>query len=206
MTDFLTMANRITRELRRSNLLDSAKDSINDAIKEAEKTRFWFNETEARTFVTVANQALYPQVGFTEIDDMYILEPSGYRRYIMLIDQGSMESYLDGTQQTGMPDLYHIRGETIRLYPVPSQVWTIAVDGYGSLLPSPLVADTDTNAWMTHGERYIRALAKSILLKDVVRDFGEATTYEAIAEDYRKNLLDDTTLRISTGQLRSHSV
>lgn len=204
MSNFGTMVSRITSELRRSNLTAAVKGAINDAIAEAAKTRLWFNEAENTTFETVANQALYPDLGMTEIDDMYLVEANGFRRYIYKKDDEDKRALLDGLPQSGMPDLFFIRGETIRLYPVPSQVWTIGVDGFGKLAPWPLVNDADTNAWMTHGERMIRAWAKAILMKDVIRDFGEATVYEAIAMDYQASLIEDTTLRLSTGTRRAY--
>lgn len=204
MSTFGTMTARIASELRRSNILPAIKGAVNDAIAEAAKTRFWFNESENTTFLTAANQPMYPDLGFTEVDDIYLIEANGARRYMNRKDAEDRRQLLDGFPQTGIPDIYFIRGETIRLYPVPSQIWTIGVDGFGKLAPWPLVADVDTNAWMTHGERMIRAWAKSIVMKDTVRDFGEATVYEAIAMDYKDSLIEDTTLRLSTGTRRAY--
>jgi hypothetical protein len=77
------------------------------------------------------------------------------------------------------------------------------LDGFGKLAPSPLVGDADTNAWLTEGELYIRALAKRNILRDVIRDYGEARVLEAISEDYKSQLIQATTLKSSTGTLRS---
>lgn len=201
MSDFITMVSRIAAELRRSNITDQIKNAVNDAIDEAAKTRFYFNEMRGVTFNTVPGTEYYDDMGIVEIDAIYYTQNSN--RYSLYLDNNLEAGNAgDGNAQSGPPDAYSRQGEQLRLYPIPNSILPVYLEGYGKLSPWPLVNDTDTNAWMTTGERYIRALAKSIVLKDVIRDYSEAAVLEAIADDQRDKLLSETTTRIGTGVLR----
>jgi len=200
--DFGTMVARIARELRRSNITADIKAAINDAIIEASKTRFYLNEMIGYTFNTVPGQEYYPDLGLNEIDCMWWMNGSS-RWNVELENNIDADNYATGTISGGQISSYSRYGMQLRLYPIPSTVITLNVSGFGKLAPWPLVADADTNNWMVEAERYIRALAKSILMKDVIRDFGEATAYEAIAADLKDDLLSITESRSATGQLQS---
>lgn len=204
---FITMVNRIATELRRSNLTAEIKNAINDAIWSESNQRFYFNEVrgEADTtfsFATVAGTEFYPDLGFVEVDAMYYY--IGQTRYNIL-PWSKLEAdriARGGPIVTSQPVLYSRSAGKFRIFPKPNVVVTIYVDGFGSLVPTPLVNDNDTNAWMNEAEPLIRAVAKSILLKDVIRDYGEATATDAIAADYRTSLLGQTTLVQGTGEMR----
>lgn len=198
---FIDMVNRVAAELRRSNMTTEIKAAINDAISEAAKTRFYFNEMRAITFNTVIGQEYYPDLGLVEVDTFYYTQ--GGTRYNLWMDNNlDANERADGNQVSGQLSNFSRRGEEFRLYPLPSAIVPIFIEGYGKLTPYPLVNDADTNAWMTTGERLIRAKAKAILLKEVVRDYGEATVLEAIATDIQTLLEGETALRIGTGSVR----
>ena len=200
MTNFITMVNRVTTELRRSNLTTEAKAAINDAIAEAAETRFYFNEMRGVTFPTVIGQEYYDDQGLVEIDAAYY-SLGGTRYNLITVLNTRVDNRASGNVITGRPDEISRFGGQLRFDPVPNLVTTITLDGYGKLDPYPLVLDADTNAWMTEGERFIRALAKRNLLRDVVRDYGEARVLDAIAEDYKTNLISQTNLKSGTGTL-----
>lgn len=204
MSTFIEMVDRIASELRRSNIVDSIKNAINDAIAEAAKTRFWFNEQHL-SFPTVIGQEYYDDLGVVEIDDAwYYLNniPDGQKERLYVISQVDADNERIGNQIGGQLENISRFGGKLRLRPVPTVVTTIYVDGYGKLTPSPLVADADTNAWLTEAEQYIRALAKSYVLRDVIRDYGEAATVEVLADGYKAQLEGTTTLHNATGTLR----
>lgn len=205
MSDFITMVNRIAAELRRSNLATEIKAAINDAIDEAAKTRFYFNEMHL-SFVTVPGTEYYPDLGLVEIDDAWYYQnnvPNGQKERLYVVNQIDANNERIGNAMGGQMDWISRYGGQLRIRPVPTVAWTVYVDGYGKLTPSPLVADDDTNAWMVDGEKYIRALAKRNLLRDVVRDYAEAGTLEKIAESYKQDLEEETSLKSSTGVIRS---
>jgi hypothetical protein len=202
VSTFKQMRDRIAGDLRRSNLDTQIGNAINDAIAEAAKQRFYFNEMIGVSFPTVTGTEYYDDLGLTEIDAMYYL--NGTTRY-NLFERNQLDAndYADGNVQSGQLTDYARYGSKIRLYPIPTSVTTIYLDGYGKLTPTPLVLDGDSNAWLTEGELYIRALAKRNILRDVIRDYGEAKVLESVAEDYKAQLVEDTTLRSSTGTIRS---
>lgn len=204
MSDFITMVTRIVTELRRSNLVTETKAAINDAIEEAAKTRFYFNEMHL-SFVTVPGTEYYDDLGLVEIDDAWYFQNDvvdGQKERLYVISQIDTDNERIGNAIGGQMDEISRFGGQIRIRPIPTVAWNIYLDGYGKLTPSPLVNDLDTNAWMTTGEKYIRALAKSYLLRDVVRDYGEAGTLEKIANKYHDDLLEETNLKLGTGRLR----
>lgn len=201
MSTFKIMFDRIVLELRRSNLIAEAKNAINDAIREAAKMRFYFNEMRGVTFSTVINQEYYSDQGLVGIDATWRM--SGTSRFNLELESNEeADLRADGNLNFGNPDVYARYGDQLRLHPVPNTVLTINLTGYGKLTPFPLVADGDSNAWMIEGELYIRALAKRNLLRDVIRDYGEARVYDSIAEDYKMQLEAETAERFATGTIR----
>lgn len=200
--DFITMVNRVAVELRRANIISEIKNAINDAITEAAKTRFYFNEMHT-SFVTSPTVEYYPDLGLVELDAVWYVQ--GTTRYnVDIRSQLEMDAEADGNPLNG-PQLTDISryGGKLRLYPIPTTIVTVYLDGYGKLAPSPLVNDADTNAWMTEAELYIRALAKRNVLRDVVRDYGEARVLEGIADDYKSQLVEVTATKMATGRIRS---
>jgi hypothetical protein len=201
VSTFLEMVTKIAADLRRSNLPTEIKVAINDAIAEAAKERFYFNEMHT-SFVTVPGTEYYPDMGLVEIDAAWF-NTGGTRYNLDFIGQLTANDLSSGNLTSGQLQEISRYGGQLRLYPIPTAILTVYLDGYGKLTPNPLVGDADTNAWLTEGELYIRALAKRNLLRDVIRDYGEARVLEGIAEDYKSTLIQDTTLRSSTGTLRS---
>jgi hypothetical protein len=206
VSDFITMVNRIAAELRRSNMTAEIKSAINDAINREASLRFFFNEvrgeSDGYSFPTVVGQEYYPDLGFVEVDAMYYY--IGQSRYDITPwnDLEANRVARGGPILTSQPEMFSRAAQKFRIYPIPNQIITIYVDGYGRLTPTPLVADNDTNAWMTDAELLTRARAKAILLKDVIRDYGEATVLESIAADYRTSFMDQTTLNNSTSTMK----
>lgn len=202
MSDFITMTNRIVTELRRANLVTEAKAAINDAIREAAKTHFWFNEVHNLTFNTVINQEYYTDPMSGDIEAMWFLQGNS-RETIYPINNLELNEIVEGANPSQRPDRYSRTGGYIRLYPIPNTVLTINVEGTSRLTPYPLVLDASTNAWFTEAELYIRALAKRNLLRDVVKDYGEASVYDAVAEDYKTDLIAETGEKSGVGQMKA---
>lgn len=202
MATFKETQDRILAELRRSNLREQTKNAINDAIDEACKTRFYFNEITV-PITLVPGVPLYSNLrGLIEIDAAYYLR--GTTRYNLRVENHlALEAMLDGNPQIGQPDLITQYGGRFYLDPAPSVADTLYITGFGRLLPFPLLVDADTNVWLNEGERYIRTLAKRNVIRDVVRDYGEARTLEAIAVDLRDELINETQMRSNTDVMKS---
>lgn len=205
MSTLAQIRDRIAGDLRRSNIPTEIIAAINDAIAEAAKQRFYFNEMHT-SFVTVPGTEYYSDLGLIELDDAWYWQNgvvNGQKERFGVIGQLSANDYRVGGPIGGIPDTISRYGGQLRVQPIPTTIFTVYLDGYGKLAPSPLVGDADTNAWLTEGELYIKALAKRNVLRDVIRDYGEARALESIAEDYRSQLETDTTLRSQSGSIRS---
>lgn len=193
---------RIVTELRRSNLTEDTKLAINDAIKEAAQYRFWFNEMLV-SFPLVANTESYPDVNALITIDAAYYNVGSTRYNVDLMNFLDLQDRADGNLQYGLPDYYSRYEGKIYLDPIPNFAGTLYLRGHGQLDPFPITGNDDTNPWLNEGELYILALAKRNLLRDVIRDYGEARVLDAVAEDYKEQLENATAEKSSTGEIRS---
>lgn len=184
MTTLVTMKTRIVDETLRDDLTTTQlNNAINDAITQWEGERFAFNEARYR-ILTVADQEYYTLITPTLLTSASAAVGTG--EMILEIDgitctvgsqpyplcprtQGWFDENQSGTH-TGEPADYGIYGNQLRLFPVPNAVRTLNIYALARLSPTPMSGDTDTNAWMTEGERLVRQTAKMILYRDIIRD------------------------------------
>ena len=95
---------RILNELVRPDLTSEIALAVQDAIKEASKSRFWFNEVRGLTFDTVPGQEFYdvadladiPLIG--RIDSLYIVTPQGTRANLDYVNFNTFTRWNDGDQ------------------------------------------------------------------------------------------------------------
>lgn len=198
MTTFGAIKARVADDLLRPDLTAQIAAAVPDAIRTAAANRFYFNEVRGLTFNTVVGQQFYGAAALadianlTDIDAVWITVNSQRRTLdsesALVIDQ-----MLEGSPSNGEPYLYARQANGLRLYRVPGAVYPVFIDGVSRL--SVLSADADTNAWMTEGERYIRALVKAMLCEDVIADNENADRQYARAEVIKRDLLRETERR-----------
>lgn len=200
MATFVEMVTRIAREINRSNLTEDIKAAVNDAIEEAAANHLYVNEVVGLSFPTVIGQEYYSDQNLVDIEIAYYFQ--GTTRF-NLVKESSWSANLraDGNAISGQLQSISRHDTRLRLYPLPTSVFTVFLDGYGKLTPWPLVLDADTNNWTTEGAAYIRLLAKRNLFRDRIRDYGEATAMEAAAQDALNILQEKTTTRVGTGEI-----
>jgi hypothetical protein len=184
MTSLGAMKTRIVDDMVRDDLTaNQLANAINDAIELQEGERFKFNERRY-TLLTVAGQEYYDLTGPTlltsagaavgtgetilELDDIYTTISNNPYRLCPRTQQHINE--WQSTSYQGQPADYTLYGQQLRIWPVPDQVYTLSLMGLARLGPNPLVADGDTNAWMTDGAAITRAQAKILLYRDLLRD------------------------------------
>src|SRR5262245_472078 len=198
MTTFIIMQNRIADELVRDDLSSQIKNAINQAITTWEGERFLFNEARylintingteyyalnAPTLLTSAGAAVGTGEMVLEIDSITCTVNN--MPYPLT---GRTQQWFDlytslPTIYKGQPDSYAIFGNQLRLFPIPDKAYPLNISALARLAPTPLSADSDTNAWMTEGEPLIRHQSKMIIYRDVVRDAdGRAAAAEGIQE------------------------
>lgn len=205
MATFIQTVTRIASDLRRSNLTQSIKDAINEAIEEAARTRFWFNEVEMGDTLNFGSDYTFTDpFPLTEVDYVHLLEGSGQRTNIPLINEYDHFLELTGNAQSGRPQFASFYKGRLRIWPTADATYSLLIGGVSKrLTPTPFTTDNQTNAWLNEGLLYIRALAKRNVLRDVIRDFGEAKVWESVAEDYKQQLIDETNMKMGDSRLRS---
>ena len=179
MTDYVTMQTRIASELSDDGALTVAqiKAAIQSAIKHYERKPFFFNQKKESTFSTVASQEYYAAAANADIP--YIEKMDGFtigssKKPVTKVDFSAIDNAQTGSI-TGEPTSYAYYDQKIRLYPIPSAVYTATMAYIYRL--TALSADGDTNAWMTEGEELIRQAAKRDICTNVLIDDAGIARY-----------------------------
>jgi hypothetical protein len=187
MPNLSTMKSRIADELARSDLTSQIANAINDAILTHERERFWFNESRDLTFSTVADQRIYtvadgawiPNV--IKIDNLFVTV-GGQNRRMCESDPSELELLSDSSGSSGAPYEWAYFDNSIQLYPIPDQVYTVRALAHYRL--DALAADNESNAWTTEAEQLIRHAARLLIANDVTGDteersrMADAVTYD----------------------------
>lgn len=171
MATYLDMQTRIADELDRQDLTSQIKLAIQTAIAYYQRRNFYFTKTSF-TFSTVVAREYYTSSDNAAIatsPDIDILNININSGRLQLVRQEF--DYIDSISYlataTGMPTIWAYRAAQIRLYPIPSQIWTITAFNTPRL--TALSADSDTNVWTNDAECLIRTRAKMDLIVNVIR-------------------------------------
>lgn len=207
MPTLATMKARIATELERDDLSAEIADAINDAIAEHERRRFWFNQSRALTFDTVAAQRAYgladaswiPNV--IEIDRMFVTI-SGQNRPLLKVAPGDLEELNDTTATSGEPSCWGYIGTEIILYPTPADAYTVRAVAHYRLAA---LADGDSNAWTTEAEALIRRQARQFIRSEIEQDHDGAAAIQPLIDRALGGLLAETSRRAATGRIRPTS-
>lgn len=211
MTDtYGDMLDAIADESRRPRATFGAQISrcVREAIIEAEKETYWFNDTRTQTFATVASQEYYGSAAnsfipyLTEIENLAVTISSGD------VDDLSKSSWdelqaMNGDGTTfGRPTHYAYAFKQIRLYPIPTAAYTVTIAGSYAL--ADLSADADTNCWTVEreGGLLVRYRASALFYGTYLRLAERAATFDNLANGEIKKLTASTSRRQATGRIR----
>lgn len=180
MTTQTIMKARIADELARDDITSQIAYAISDAIKAYQGERFFFNESRALTFSTVAGQEFYTSSDSANIALINKIDYVGV--YVGDIitrlraeTPANIELMSQNGSTSGTPISYCYYAKSIRLYPVPSTVLTVRV-GAAYKVAEPATDGEADNPWMTEAERLIRSRAKLELALHVLKDSDLAGT------------------------------
>ena len=198
-----TMKTRIADELARADLTSQIADAITSAVAHYDTGGWWFNETSG-TFSVSSGTDEYNSGTATFLtslirEDALTATVQGDREPMRRISWAEMTDRRWDNTPAGPPLLYAIYGQKFYVYPVPDDTYTITV-WYQGILGVP-GSDGSSNAWTNEGEALIRARAKYLLFRDVIRDPAEAAVQaqaegEALAALRRMNRA-----RVATGRV-----
>lgn len=184
--DLAAMISRIAAEIARPDLAGAIgasgngaaiRNAINTAISEYQKQRFRFSDINPgvpTTFLTVAGQSVYSISDNPNIASIYFID---YLNIVLgntlqELDRETPEQQHLNIQlftQSGFPSSYAYEGNSVILYPVPDQVYTLYLGGH-ILVAAPAADDTQSNPWMTSAELLIRSRAKYEIATHVTRN------------------------------------
>ena len=193
-SNYLILQQRIADELGdRTDLMAPLSDSalvqspiqnaIQSAIARWERRTFYFNEliviaNSSSPWKTVLGQEYYGAADYAGIATIASLR----RVWVIVSNQRytlnrRTPQYLDDTSvnpsTTSQPVDYAYAAEQMRLYPIPDNSYPMGLEGTSRL--TPLVNNTDENAWTDDAEGLIRSTAKMILAIDTLHDQELAT-------------------------------
>jgi len=215
MTTLADLKARIADDLARSDLTNQIAAAIGDAIAHFQATRFYFNETRAATFQTVAGQTLYTAADlasiplFFELDDLFITVTSA--TYPMRREDADLLEELVATNgANGDPYAFAWIDQSIRLYPIPNAPRTIRMVG-AIKKPAPTDDADAANVWITEAFELIRCYAKGLLYAHVIKDAAStalmlgADGEGGLAGMARMKLERETSSKRATGVVRGTS-
>ena len=208
------MINRISSEVggvtpasaTTSPTLAEIKASILSAVDHYTRIPFYFLQSRALTFNTVAGQDYYTSADLADIPniahiDALSITVSGI---ISQLDRRSFD-YIDALNSTttsrGRPTDYCYYAKQIRLAPYPNAVYTIRIAG--DIRLAELSADADTNVWMTDAERLIRFRASYDLWSNVLADETRASVAKRSEMEAYSALVAEGTQRGTSGRIRA---
>jgi len=206
MTTLSIMKARINSELARGDDLDDEiANAINDAIAIYQTKRFYFNEARGPivTFTTIAGTNQYGVSDNANIPSMmsfdYVcIEVGGKTRFLDRRTPEEIEDLLGNTSAAGEPYAWTYYDALIRLYPTPTDAWTVRFPGH--VKRAAPASDSETgNYWMVEAERMIRSRAKRELAVHVLRDAEMAAAMMAEAIDAESILTGQTARKNATG-------
>lgn len=205
MTTLATLKTRIASDLERSDMGTQIAECISDAITYYQSERFYFNETRSVTFSTVASQREYTSTDEANIPkfiklDAVIATVSGNARELCWTDPVVMELLHDSNVTAGQPSDYAYYDQSLSIYPLPDQAYTIRLMGH--IKKAEPASDSEANnVWMTEGFELIRARAKLYFAIHTGVDDGTLAANAARAEVIAlERLQRETARRVGTGR------
>lgn len=210
MTTFSDLCSTIANEVddTTEEYAGDIKNSVLAAIRFCDRTVYYFNETRDITFPTVQGQQWYGAADNANIPTLVRIvsawkeDVQGMRTLLERVPPSVIETVADSAASQGEPYEWTYFAQQIRLYPIPSSnPYTIRLQVSPYRLAT-LVNPNDTNAWLDEALDLVKARAKYILYKDVIKD--PALAAEALNDwstwDNAKTA--ETSARNGTGRIR----
>lgn len=183
--------------------------AIRTAIRYCERENWYFNQSRDVTFVTVDGQHIYTSADnaniptLVQINAVFSEDSQGQRTQLRPARADEMELLSDNSAARGEPYAWNYFNRSIRLYPIPgAEVYTIRLH-VGPYRLTALDGASDSNAWLVEAFDMIKARAKYVIYKDVLK---EATLAAEALNDYGDQfdaLKRETSRRLGTGTIQA---
>lgn len=157
------------------------------AIRWCEREVYYFNETRDVFFAANDGQDWYdgndnPNIPtLIRITAAYCERPDGRRTQIRRVMPDELEHLADSSASRGEPSAFTYFGQRVRLYPIPDDAgYTIRLQ-LGPYRLTTISSESDSNVWTTEAFDMVKARAKYIIYKDILKD---ATLAAEALNDY----------------------
>jgi len=204
MATYAELKTRIADDFNRTDIASQIANEITRAITQYERTRFWFNETQAGSSLVVG-QSNYAWASLS-ISDMLVLDAvevtiSGHLEPLCEVSWHEYMDFWRGSTTNGAPQEYALFQDKLWLGPAPAQTYSIDVS-YIRSLPA-LSADSDYNSWTVEAEDLIASRAARMIAMRTLRLPTQDVTYFAQLEKEAWNaLMLENDQRLMTGKMR----
>lgn len=194
MTTRGTMLSEMADDMERSDT-SAFTNKINAAIRQYQPKRFWFNESRAVTFNTVASTDTYSftTIGteFYKIDGVFMTISSTDVREMDRVDYSALEAMADEDTTTGEPGVYSYINRAIRFWRNPDDAYSTRIVGHVKVNAPSDDSEAD-NVWMTEAYDLIMSRAKAELYAHRYQDPGNAAIMREAERDALRRLLGAT--------------
>lgn len=190
------------------------RSKIAAAIRHYQAKRFYFNETRAATFNTVAGTDTYAfntatttgtiPYEFYKIDGVWVAFAAGDVREMDVMDYALIEAEADSVTSNSQPSAYAWVNKALRFdYPFDA-VYAVRIGGHLKIAAPATDAETD-NPWMTEAYDLIMARAKAELYAHKWEDPNNAALMVQAEASALKVLQEATNDKERTGYVTPSS-
>lgn len=201
--------NRIASDLTRDDLTGDyltspIANAVNDTILFYQRERFWFNQTRSLTFNTVIGEPQYTAADLSLIPNIIRIDalflPVAQSIYPLdRYEPADFEVISGGGTGPGKPTAYTYIDNTIRLWPIPTAIYTMRLHCFFKKDPPAL---NSSNPWVDECEELVRSHAKMLLYMDVLEDDQGAQRMSTKIPALLGVLRAETSSRLATGRIR----
>lgn len=182
--------------------------AIFTAIRYCERDVYYFNETRDVTFTTVNGQEWYGAADNSNIPTLiriveaYCERSDGDRTAMRRETPETIELLSDNSASRGEPYSFTYFGQRVRIYPIPdATVYTIRLQ-LGPYRLATITDASDSNVWTTEAFDMVKARAKYLLYKDIIKDAALAAEALNDYTDQFNMLKAETSRRNGSGFIR----
>lgn len=177
------------------------------AIRYCEREVYYFNETRDVTFTTVDGQEWYGAADNSNIPTLvrivaaYCERGNNERTSMRRISPEDIELLSDNSASRGEPYSWTYFGQRVRIYPIPdATAYTIRLQ-IGPYRLAPITDAADSNVWTIEAFDMIKARAKYIIYKDIIKDAALAAEALNDYQDQHDALKAETSRRNGSGRI-----
>lgn len=201
------LLDEIADDIERADLDRQIAFAVDRAIRHFQPERFTFNE-RILTFQTIPGVDVYGDGDAAEIPGLLAIDSAvrieNDQPYpLQRIAETAIER-LDDPASTTQPCAYSYFDRSLRLWPMPSQAWTIRLAAH-VLVPAPTARD-ETSPWVDEASDLIGARSKRHLALNVLRDPALAQAQGLLADEAFRSLRGRANRIASSGQIRAYDL